>query len=416
MLIEFCCPVCKAPLALNKQVIGGQVNCPNCQRLILLPAESPLPRKDKQTPPFQKDQTYSAEEVAGSICISIEPYRRDLENKSNLLNDAVEMVKIRNERIRDIESLMLNTQKELWELEIAVEELIGNSNFPPIEPDDHSAGVQEENPEQTEKIETLIEKKEKLKARLANMVEHSENLDGNLKEARKMLQKDGPTCELIAAVTENFNRQLERSEDQQRDLDLASEYLQQASEELVRLCQLVGQKEDQRKQLQEILSSSSEQMELAVQERNQWRKKGSELEKQYMEQAEKLTTLKLQVTEFEKLQQEWSEDKDHSKRLRGELEENLELLRARIEQERATHQETLKDREEKLKADAQKKIATLEKKLKSANSELDVTEEKLAISLQTQQQLAEQNMQSEQQRRKLKAEMDVLQDQVDAAE
>lgn len=98
------------------------MNCPKCQKLILLPSESPLPRKQEDQPPYQSGTQYEVKEITRAIGISVEPYRRDLETKSSLLNDAVEMVKVRNDRIKEIETLMLNTQKDLWALEVEHEE------------------------------------------------------------------------------------------------------------------------------------------------------------------------------------------------------------------------------------------------------------------------------------------------------
>lgn len=444
MLIEFCCPMCKAPLAIKKQVVGGQVNCPSCQKLILLPAESPLKRKEKDIPPFQPNQNYKSEEVAEAIMISVGPYRRDLESKANLLNDAVEMVKIRNDRIRAVESLMLNTQKELWELEVDLDEQKSLQNKNGDLSEEVAQKFKEEKRELAEEIELLLEKKSKLKARLTNMVEHSENLEASLKNAQTMLRGDGPTRKLIDSISKSLTERLKKSEPEQKDLDLAGDYLKQAAEALVHLSKQLTAKENERKELEEkiksssegmvqavqereqwqkkgkelenLVNSSGEEMELAVQERNQWRKKSAELEKQNLQLAEKITALELQVSEAQKLQEEWNEDRDHSKRLRGELEENLELLRGRIEKERAVYQKTLEEKEAKWKADILKKTSQLEKKLKNANQELDATEEKLATSLQTQRQLAEQNMQSEQERKKLKAHVEELQDQLDAVE
>lgn len=122
MYIEFPCPVCQSPLALKNKTSGGQVNCPKCQKLILLPLESPLPRHHPDTPPFQKDQSYSAAEVTEAISRSVHPYLKDLETKVDLLDDAVEMVKIRNERIRELETISLKTQSELWALEADIVE------------------------------------------------------------------------------------------------------------------------------------------------------------------------------------------------------------------------------------------------------------------------------------------------------
>ena len=90
MLIEFCCPVCRAPLAIQKKTVGGQVNCPKCQKLILLPEESPLPRNGEDVPPFSPKTTHTGDRVAEAVGISVDPYRRDLETKSKLLDDAVD--------------------------------------------------------------------------------------------------------------------------------------------------------------------------------------------------------------------------------------------------------------------------------------------------------------------------------------
>lgn len=414
MLIEFCCPVCKAPLAINKQVIGGQVNCPSCQKLILLPAESPLKRRQETTPPFHAGQKVDVSEVAAAICISVEPYRRDLESKSNLLNDAVEMVKIRNDRIRDIESLMLNTQKELWENEADL--LDRNQELVSLQEEIKSKEqvTSQIDPEQEEAIRSLTAKKEKLKARLQNMVQHSENLESKLKDLRGMVQGAGPAYKLIDSLQATLSNDLLRQEAQNRDLDLAGDYLRQAAAELQKLHQHLSQKNTERLNAEERLKSSSTEMQLALEERDQWRKKCADIEKRFQDQTASLESLRIQASESEKLHRELSEDRDHSKRLRLELEDNLALLRTRLEQERITHQQILEERENKLKAEAAKKISLLENKLKAANTELSDTEEKLAVSLQTQQQLAEQNLQGEQQRRKLKAELEALQDQLDA--
>lgn len=121
MLIEFCCPVCRAPLSVDEKVAGGQVNCPKCQKLILIPMRSPLARQgDKE--PFAPGLQHASEDVQKAIATSVEPYRLELDSKVKLLNDAVEMVKVRNQRIRDVETLMLGIQKEFWELEVEYDE------------------------------------------------------------------------------------------------------------------------------------------------------------------------------------------------------------------------------------------------------------------------------------------------------
>ena len=131
MFIEFSCPVCQSPLSLKNNTPGGHVNCPKCQKLILLPAKSPLPRHNPDIPPTQGDHSYSAEEVTEAICISVEPYRTEIDTKADLLDDAVEMIKVRNERIKELETLSLNIQSELWALEAEMDEVKEESNESP---------------------------------------------------------------------------------------------------------------------------------------------------------------------------------------------------------------------------------------------------------------------------------------------
>ena len=152
--------------------MGGQVNCPNCAKLILLPLETTLPRKEKELPPFQPGESFKTEQLTEVICKSVEPYRRDLENKSDLLNDAVEMVKLRNERIKEIETLMLNTQSELWALEA---EMDGKEDGPGEE----TEAVELE--ELQGRNQELSDEQARLGSRLHHMVEHTGQLDQNLK-------------------------------------------------------------------------------------------------------------------------------------------------------------------------------------------------------------------------------------------
>ena len=192
MFIEFSCPVCQSPLSLKQQATGGQVNCPNCQKLILLPSESPLSRHDPETPPYQEGQHYTASEVTQALCTSVEPYRLDLETKAKLLDDAVEMIKSRNERIKEVETHTLTIQKELWELEVALDEV---QTPTPTEDQDHDA----DRPENQESIfkeldqlahsfqryresfqegtQGLKDAKEKIKTLMATLEECSARLD-----------------------------------------------------------------------------------------------------------------------------------------------------------------------------------------------------------------------------------------------
>ncbi|WFB36413.1 hypothetical protein P3T73_01370 [Kiritimatiellota bacterium B12222] len=354
-----------------------------------MPAESPLSRKKEDVPPFQQGVQYEASEVSAAICVSVEPYRRDLENKANLLNDAVEMVKTRNERIRDIETLMLSTQKELWELEVEIEAKNQTLN------EDQQAikalqdAKPEENPAHKEELEELTAKKDKLKAKLSNMVQHSENLEANLMNARKMLQAEGPISLMIAELKSTLSLQLDKIEAQNKDFEQATTYLTHASEQLQKLKQKYQSSESQRQELATLVKSTGSDIQLAVDEKNQWRNKCTELEKQMVADQETLEKLRISASEAEKLQQEWNEDREQSKRLQTELEENLELLRSRIEQERNQNQQTLTEKEETLKASTDKKIATLEEKLQSALTDLANVEAQLSETLLNQKQKAE---------------------------
>jgi len=118
-LIQFCCPACCVPLTVNESVAGGQVNCPKCQKLILIPTSSPFRGEED---PFDPKAIHKGSEIARAVAACVEPYRKELEAKTDLLNDAVEMVKTRNNRIREIESLLLKVQKELWALDVLFEE------------------------------------------------------------------------------------------------------------------------------------------------------------------------------------------------------------------------------------------------------------------------------------------------------
>lgn len=117
-MIQFCCPACCVPLTVKESVAGGQVNCPKCQKLILIPNTSPFGDEED---PFRADAVHRGNAIARAVAACVEPYRKELEAKTELLNDAVEMVKTRNTRIREVESLLLKVQKDLWELDVVYE-------------------------------------------------------------------------------------------------------------------------------------------------------------------------------------------------------------------------------------------------------------------------------------------------------
>lgn len=272
MLIEFSCPVCQTSLAIKKQTVGGQVNCPKCQKLILLPSESPLPRHNPDKVPFAQDQVYPVQEVTKAICVSVEPYRRDLETKSNLLNDAVEMVKIRNERIRELETLMLTTQAELWALEASMDE----------------------------------------------------------------------------------------------------------------------------------------------QDRRSHRE--SELEEMAAEQRKTIEKLESRLYKVEGLEQEWAQDRETARHLRLEMEDNLQLLRDRIEQERDTYRKALRERETEVAAAGEKKLNALLQKFEKSKEELAASETKRLEALKSQQALTQQTLASEEELRKLKVELQNALDRIEQLE
>lgn len=428
MLIEFPCPVCQTPLAIKKQVVGGQVNCPKCQKLILLPSESPLPRKQEDQPPFQSGVQYEVTAITRAIGISVEPYRRDLETKSSLMNDAVEMVKVRNDRIKEIETLMLNTQKDLWALEVEHEER--SEECKRIYSELHRIRQQEQEKPPTPEtkdthaeletlqrnLEILEEKKDKLKNRLHNMVTHSENLDQQLKHALSVLHQDGPLFPLLTSLEAQFHQQIEEAHKKEVDLDHARDYLQQACQQLLRLHHNVSESDRKRIEMEELVHSSAQDMHMAVEERNQWRKRSEELEKKLAGLEESVSTMDVQLSEMGKLKGEWEQDRDLSKRLQAELEDNLELLRKRIELERGQHQQQLSEKEQSLKKSSQKKVEALELKLRQAHTDLNETEVKLETALQTQHQLAEQNVQGEKQRKKLKTELAAALEKIESLE
>lgn len=104
---------------MKESVAGGQVNCPKCQKLILIPNVSPFGELDD---PFNAEAVHKGGAVARAVAACVDPYRKELEAKTELLNDAVEMVKTRNARIREVESLLLRVQKDLWALEVGYDE------------------------------------------------------------------------------------------------------------------------------------------------------------------------------------------------------------------------------------------------------------------------------------------------------
>jgi chromosome segregation ATPase len=119
MLIEFLCPVCRAQLSVESNLAGGQLDCPKCQELIIIPLSPPAldPSKTARVSDLLKHD--SPDEA---IIRAVKPYREELLAKRNQLLQAIEEIKLRNERIRELETNGLQVQKELWALEADFED------------------------------------------------------------------------------------------------------------------------------------------------------------------------------------------------------------------------------------------------------------------------------------------------------
>jgi|GEM_PF-1197249 len=458
MLIEFCCPVCRASLAIQKKTVGGQVNCPKCQKLILLPETSPLQRPDDDTPPFSPEVSYPAESVAKAIGISVEPYRRDLENKSGLLNDAVEMIKTRNERIKEIETLILNTQKDLWALEVEYDER--NEDYKKAQShlhdlrekmreeggaksDDtaHAAEIESELARVRTRLsqlegecETLRSKKDLLKSRLANMIEHAENLDARVRKYQRLLEPGGDIAGVVDALAKTLTWQCDIAGAGNADLDKARDLLAAATEKLEALNRRNGDLERQRKEMEELVSSSSQDMQHAVDERNQWKKHAGELERELesarktataaseansdleKQQREKIFSLEVQLDESRKHLETWEQRRTEWETVRNDLEENLRLLHERLDTQKAEHEARFEEREKQWTVDARKRETELAGQLEEARAELKETRHQLEEALRAQEGLAEQGRQGEEKRRELKRKLEEMLDQVESLE
>lgn len=400
MLIEFCCPVCKAPLAIKKQAPGGQVNCPKCQKLILLPSTSPLPRAEEDIPPFSPGQSRDVEEIAEAITISVEPYRRDLENKSRLLNDAVEMIKVRNERIKEVETLMLETQRDLWALEVEhdaaktkhkkTQTLLRETREKVGETEREEAARSEEQNTLRSRLEalenqkkTLEDQEERLKARLANTTDLAERLQKEVKMFQEFFAPGSTTGINLDRLTETMRELLDRGPHCLESLDAAKDRLAYAAAELQRLTAEVERRDRQRRDLEELVKSSSQDMQNALDDRKQWRNHALQLEK-------KLQDLEIGLQEG---------DSERDKTLR------------KLETESATLREELREYKRR-EDDREKELARVRQKLENGREELEQTEQSLAEALETQNKLAAHNLQAEQQRKELKRKLAAAEDRI----
>lgn len=400
MLLEFCCPVCLSPLAIKKQAPGGQVNCPKCQKLILIPSTPPLPRLDEDTPPFSPGQTRDVADVAEAIKISVEPYRRDLENKSELLNDAVEMIKVRNERIKEIETLMLETQRDLWALEVehdAARTKHKKTQSLLKETRERAGETQRDEEARVSEIETLrakindletredslVQKKDRLKARLVNTTDLAERLQGEVKMFHEFFDPESETSTDMDRIQEAMRGLLDKGPKCVEDLDAAKDKLSRAATAMEHLATELERKDRQRQDLEELVKSSSQDMQTALDDRKQWRNHAHDLEK-------KLQDLEIRL-------QEGDTERDNAlKKLEADLSSAREELRETTQ--------TAKKREQ----DAER----IQHRLEETRGELEQTEQSLAEALETQNKLTAQNLQAEQQRKELKRKLAAAEDRV----
>lgn len=440
MLIEFCCPVCQAPLAINKKAVGGQVNCPKCQKLILLPAESPLSRLSEDVPPFTHGQQRDIEDVVNAIHISVDPYRHDLENKSELLNDAVEMIKIRNERIKEIESLILQTQKELWEAEVLVDEQKETykktrSQLKEVrqelrgtrDEDSEKGGelrrLNQENEELRSQLESIEDREGKLKLRLTNMVEHAEELEKQLLHHQGAMHGEAGIGIQIDAMHQLLSKRLEQMPGELADIELAMDLLRKSNEELDRLHKALEETERQRQDLEELVRSSTVDMQNALDDRKQWRNQALELEKKITEANEgqhsreselqqditelqaTLQSKQIEIQEEQKIREEKEEDIRLLQAKCSEMEDSLALHRKRSQEKETAQEEALQQARHEGIAEASVETGRIQEEVNELKKELEEAEARLEQSLILQQQMAEQNLVGEKERKELKRKL-----------
>jgi chromosome segregation ATPase len=108
---------------VEDRVAGKKVDCPKCKELILIPLK----------PPSEKNSTGE-----DTILRNIIPYRNEMLAKHTKLVEAIEEIKLRNERIRELEACSMRVQKELWSIEVEYEQR--REQFDEAENDPHGKG------------------------------------------------------------------------------------------------------------------------------------------------------------------------------------------------------------------------------------------------------------------------------------
>jgi chromosome segregation ATPase len=241
-VIRFCCPACCVSLSVKKAVAGGHVNCPNCQKLILIPELSPF---DPETNPFEADQTHRGPDVAKAVSICVEPYRKELEAKSTLLNDAVEMVRVRNLRIREIESLLLRVQCELWAMEVDRQEeqevagIVDRRLDTALKSLRRMHRALREEPEESPE-DSVCGRLDELEKRLAGHEEQLSSGGEKILGALELLHGAGPACAALRQQIRSLQEEIEQ-------MRKRSQTLEQRQSELKNLLrEAIGQMENRK--------------------------------------------------------------------------------------------------------------------------------------------------------------------------
>ncbi len=442
MLIEFCCPVCLSPLAVEPNVAGGQVNCPKCLKLILIPEKTPLERHG-DTSPYHHAESHHGDAVAKAIGLSVEPYRRELETKSGLLNDAVEMIKTRNQRIKEIESLILNTQKELWEMEVlhedphaenarAMEQLqeardLAEENGTGSGPEPEAAdSVAERVQELENEVGELGAVKEELKNRLSHLSDHAHALQSELTEYEALHHDLAPLHGLFGDLTAWMASQDAHAQELADALGESRALLAKTLGTLQALQEALQRAREQAK-------ASSQELAKVLADRDTWRTRaeelGTELESLHLRagsETEEITrrheTLQEQFHHQETLleeslrtQQDLRDELGRAQDARRELENTIAGLRQHAETEQHALQIRAEDEKSALLSESAKREAALEKKLKELRMARSEQEERLESALRSQQELAEQSLRAEKQRSDLQRRLDDALDRLEAA-
>jgi len=384
MLIEFCCPVCRSPLAVDDKVAGGQVNCPKCQKLILIPLRSLLERQGDQEP-LAPGLLHGSDKVLQAILTSVEPYRLELEAKSKLLNDAVEMVKIRNQRIREVETLMLGIQRELWELEVDYDERneawkkaqserrelrkkLKDHEEEEAQPGPSAAETAERERREAEsklledyrkRVEELEEKNRRIQQHGEVLVAEADDLRGQLKKTKDLL---GPLEDSLSLR----NEQLSEATAHLGVLGALSDFTAQLNQDYVRQERLVAQRNEVLDLARSLLIQAGDQLEKA--------------EARHLALTAKLADLARERDSWKQQAEDHRRANDERDRLLSELHQRLGEQSSHIEKAQGSEEEK------------QARITELQHSLHQAQKDLLVREERLFEAQKLHQELLDRNL------------------------